>query len=266
MMPATTVRRCLSTLFLGLLALAQAPASFAGAPAIQARLLRDCTAPSPLLQAISGPTCVQVASTAFNAGFIELFSPEPGVSVHAVLYPTPDCSGPSVGVLKSGNLCPLKFSNGDPVRGRVRSLYLWAGPDPATLNGTYSSFKGRELRITVQPDGRVSGTLTAAWETSKKKVTVPIFAGLARWMTLGTGASVDPTLPTDDWALTLQLCAGLSTNGFVDDTTCVSYTGAGEMPRGSTKVASLTLQRASVRGNLRGFEVAGEVEVFQRLP
>ncbi len=266
-MTATTFRRCFSGSLLGLLALAHAPASFAGAAALGARLRAACNSPtSTVVQTITGPTCVQVTPSAINAGFIELFSPEPGVSVHAVFYPTADCSGPSAGVLKSGDLCSLKLSNGDPVRGKVRSLYLWSGPDPASLNGTYRSAKGRELRITVAPDGRVSGTLTASWETSKKVVTVPIFAGLARWMTLGTGASVDPTMPTDDWALTLQLCAGLSTNGFVDDTTCVSYTGAGEMPRGTTTVPTLTLQRASVRGNLRGFDVQGEVEAFQRLP
>ncbi|HWM89325.1 MAG TPA: hypothetical protein VN493_01010 [Thermoanaerobaculia bacterium] len=259
-MKGITANRRFSYLLPGLLALTLA-SPVAAQPGGTGNLLEGCTATSRAALALAGPFCQPV--TKASTGFLELTGPS-----HAVLYPTTDCSGPSVGVMTSASLCNVNFSNGQPVRNNIKSLYLWPQSDPALVNGTYKSNKGRILRISVQPDGRVSGSLTAAWGTSKKTLTVPIFSGLARWMTLGTtGTDLSQLgIATSNWALTLQLCAGLFTPGFQDASTCVSYTGAGHASLGS-KVLSLTLHRSELRGmDMGGFDVAGELEAFQREP
>ena len=241
-----------------LLVVVSTPSLFA-----QATLLRHCDPNSEQVQTVS-TTGFCVNTNAPDASFLQL-----GDGLRAVLYPVPDCAGPvSVGVAASVNFCENTFSDARSMNDSVRSLFISKGPSPTTLSGVYRSGVNRELEIQVSEDGRISGFLTANWPTTNTRVRVPIHSGVARWAMIGVGSpeiNEDAIQPTEDFFLSFSVCGGLFTRHFLDNTTCVSYTGAAEIQARGEAPEMITFQRATVRGNdQRGFDVSSELEAFTR--
>lgn len=235
------------------------------AVAQEAQVLVDCNPGSTVLQRATTLGCHTMTSR--RGSFLKL---PPGV--FAVLFPTGDCSGP-VRLLASDagtDFCRVRYPNDFGVNDNVGSLQLVRAIDPAllsSLNGTYKGPGDATLSLTVRLDGRLFGTARARWGGNQSPIEVPVH-GLAIWaenaLTNDPLNALDPLQPTEDVFLSLSVCLDARAPGFTSPPFCQSWSGAAEVEVRRAPVKTLTLQRAAVTGNQRGFTTSGGTEVFTR--